>query len=106
MTYEELKELVFAHWATAEGKEPDEYEDYQFQEFVMHGDYDVECGKVEFIEQDGGGEGGGEDCYSVIKVDGQFYKFEYSYASYEGYTFDHLEPQLVSPVQRLVTFYE
>lgn len=105
MTYDELKELVLTRWAEAEGKEVDDY-NYQFDEFVMHGDYGVEGVGIEHIEQDGGGEGGGEDCYSVIKVDDVFYKFEYDYRSYEGYTFDDPEPQVVSPVQRLVTFYE
>jgi len=42
---------------------------------------------VTLVEQDGGGEGGDEDCHSVLKIGSKFLKFHYSYKSYSGFSF-------------------
>lgn len=62
----------------------------------------------EHIEQDGGGEGGGEYCYGVFKLNGVIYKAEYSYYSYEGHDIDGIVSTLrvVTPVEKTVTVYE
>lgn len=61
---------------------------------------------IEFVEQDGGGEGGAEDCYTVLKVLDGYIKIEYSYHSYSGFNFDYATVKPVKPVERMVTFYE
>ena len=60
---------------------------------------------LEWIEQDGG-EGGGEYCYTVVKLGDKFLKIEYSYYSYNGYETDGAEVYEVEATERLVTFYE
>lgn len=62
----------------------------------------------EHIEQEGGGEGGTEYCYGVFKINGKYYKAEYSYYSYNGHEYDDIKSTIeeVFPVERLVTFYE
>ncbi len=99
-----LQELVLEIWN--EGREEDDFiEDYEFREFLNgYGPDDHE--RVTFIEQEGGGEGGAEYCYAVIKVDDVFYKVEYSYASYDGYNWDYATASEVKPVERMVVFYE
>ncbi len=42
---------------------------------------------ITLIEQDGGGEGGSEYCYSVLKIGEKFFKFGYSYQSHAGFSF-------------------
>lgn len=61
---------------------------------------------IKHIEQEGGGEGGGEYCYAVIQVGEKFYKIEYSYYSYSGYDYDYADVLEAVPTQRMVTFYE
>lgn len=60
------------------------------------------------IEQDGGGEGGGEYCYMIFSWKDKTYKIEYSYYSYNGHDFDGVEDTIreVVPVEKLVTVYE
>lgn len=75
---------------------------------AVHGEY-PEIFKV--IEQEGGGEGGAENCHSVIEVQfgewtGKLIKVFYNYYSHHGYDFDYAEAREVAPVQRMVTFYE
>lgn len=61
----------------------------------------------EHIEQDGGGERGGEYCFSVIKLQGEFYKLEYSYYSHDGFDIDDIwDWKEANKVDRTVTFYE
>lgn len=62
--------------------------------------------RVEFIEQEGGGEGGSENCYSVIRVDGTFYKVLYNYYSHYGFNTDYAEVRVVQPKEKLITVYE
>lgn len=42
---------------------------------------------ITLIEQDGGGEGGSEYCYSVLKIGDKFFKIDYSYQSHSGFSF-------------------
>jgi hypothetical protein len=60
---------------------------------------------VTLVEQDGGGEGGAEDCHSVLKIGSKFLKFHYSYQSYSGFYFwdenpcVEVRPQKVEVIQ-------
>ena len=60
----------------------------------------------EHIQHEGGGEGGAQDCESVIKVDGEFYMITYSYFSYDGFDWRYAEAFKVSPKEKVVTVYE
>lgn len=78
-------------------------------EFLMgfeEGDYVMNGVDMKHIEQEGGGEGGGEHCETVIQVGEKHYKVVYSYYSYEGYDYGGADVYEVVPVERLVTFYE
>jgi len=39
------------------------------------------------MEYDGGGEGGAEDCYSIIRVGKRYFRCDYEYYSYEGFNY-------------------
>jgi hypothetical protein len=72
-------------------------------------DYNTEVDildKLEWIEQDGGGEGGTESCYTVFKLNGVYYQAYYSYYSHYGYEFDSLTYQIVTPVEKTITAWE
>jgi hypothetical protein len=61
------------------------------------------------IESHGGGEGDGEECWSVYKFynsedDVAYIKFDGYYQSYNGS--EYQEFYVVEPVDRMVTFYE
>lgn len=60
------------------------------------------------VEGEYGGEGQSEYCYSIIGIDGKFFKAEWSYYSYNGCEFDGVRNTVreVTPVERLVTVYE
>lgn len=76
----------------------------ELTDFLL-GDGDVNG--LEFIDRDGGGEGGSEDCYTVFKHDGQHYKVAYSYYSYCGYEwYDSDEIVKVTPREKTITVYE
>ena len=70
------------------------------------GDYVVDGVDMKHIEQDGGGEGGGEHCETVVQAGDKYYKIVYSYYSYDGYNYEDADVYEVVPVERLVTFYE
>ena len=70
------------------------------------GDYVVDGVDMKHISQDGGGEGGGEHCETVVKIGTTCYKIVYSYYSYDGYNYEDADVYEVVPVERLVTFYE
>jgi hypothetical protein len=114
MTFDELREMVVGLWLVAEPDNEfvnwDEDEargEYEFKDFIRGGSYNIPVSDhVKYIEHEGGGEGGSEDCESVIQVGGVFYKIIYSYASYEGFDWDFAEVEIVKPVERVVTFYE
>lgn len=59
----------------------------------------------EELQQEGGGEGGAEYCFTVFKWKDKIYKITYSYASYEGYDFDYSEVYEVQPKEKLITVY-
>lgn len=61
---------------------------------------------VEFIEQDGGGEGGTEYCETILKVGDNFVKITYRYYSHHGYEFDGATVYSVTPIEKMVTIYE
>lgn len=104
MDYEELKEKVTEIWAEIDGSHK---ENYEFHDFLRDDNYGIpKTNRVKYIEHDGGGEGGGEYCYTVIQLDGVFYKIEYNYQSYNGFDFDYAEAKEVVPIERMVTFYE
>ena len=88
----------------AEGKVP-RWDDEWVDVDILMGDF-PENNRVEFIEQGGGGEGGAENCYSVIKVDGIFYKVFYNYYSHDGFNTECAKVRVVQPKEKLVTVYE
>lgn len=105
MTFDELKRLVVSIWNETDPTE--EHDEYLFNEFLRGYQYSLpETPRLLYIEHEGGGEGGGEDCESVIKVDNVFYKVSYAYASYNGFYWEDAEVNVVHPVERMVTFYE
>lgn len=66
--------------------------------------------KFEFVETEGGGEGGSEDVRTVLKMtfpDGEigFMQIRYNYYSYEGFTFDWSWFRAAEPEERVVIFY-
>ena len=64
-----------------------------------------EAGIVQ-VSQEGGGEGGAEDCVSVLLIAGQHYAVHYSYYSHYGFDFDYVDVRMVSPKQKTITVYE
>lgn len=60
------------------------------------------------LDSDGGYEGGGEYCFGVIEVGGEFFKAEWSYYSYNGCEYDGIEHTIrqVQAIEKLVTVYE
>lgn len=62
----------------------------------------------EHFEQDGGGEGGAEDCHAVFKLGDKTYRTYYWYRSHYGYGTDGIVDNLeeVKPVQKMVTVFE
>jgi hypothetical protein len=56
------------------------------------------------MECDGGGEGGSEDCNSIIKVGERYFQCNYNYYSYEGFDYSYhkifeVTPKTVEVVQ-------
>ena len=112
--YEFQSKLVYGvpvkSWDPEEGSEVED--DYWLTDgfddggILYKGDEDSEAFPLVWIEQDGGGEGGGEYCYTVVKLRDKFLKIEYSYYSYNGYETEDAEVYEVEATQRLVTFYE
>ncbi len=90
----------------------------EFGDMVPYeGSYDVwirrtgeleEMFEYEHLEQDGGGEGGGEYCYGVFKLKGKTYKAEYLYYSYQGHDYEDILSTLreVKPVEKTIVVYE
>lgn len=109
MTFEELREKVLKLWGIDVDNEKEmDYGKYYFIELLRgYAPSQFETiDSVKYIEHDGGGEGGAEDCYSVIQVEGVFYKVIYSYASYQGFYWEYAEVRECKPVERMVTFYD
>lgn len=77
-----------------------------FKENLVYGGGDLPKG-AKHIEQDGGGEGGSEDCYAVFQWKDRYYRVDYNYYSYHGYeNLDMENIYEVFPQERTVTFYE
>lgn len=76
-------------------------------DFAYEGNFEEDY-QYEHLEQEGGGEGGGEYCYGVFSLKGKIYKGTYSYYSYNGHEYDGIERTLkeVKPVEKVVTVYE
>lgn len=53
-----------------------------------------------------GGEGEGDDAYHVIQWKGQYYKFKYSYSSYDGFDYDYATVIRVEPKEKTIVVYE
>lgn len=62
----------------------------------------------EHLYQDGGGEGGAENCEGVFRLGDTIYSASYSYYSYEGYDYTDIQDTLreVKPVEKTITVYE
>ena len=91
-------------WMPEEGSEVDDV--CEFLLGSRDGDYVKDGELMKHLEQDGGGEGGGEHCETVVQAGGKYYKIVYSYYSYDGYNYGDADVYEVVPVERLVTFYE
>ncbi len=63
--------------------------------------------EIEVIEQAGGGEGGSEYCYAILKWKDSFFKVEYSYYSFEGFNYDDIFESMieVKPKEKTITVY-
>lgn len=57
------------------------------------------------IEKEGG-EGEGDYAYHVILWKGLYYKFVYSYHSYDGFCFDYADVYRVTPKEKTIIVYE
>lgn len=80
------------------------YGEYNRSDILL--DYFDENPRVEVMQQEGGGEGGAENCFTVLHVDDDYYKVFYNYYSHEGFCFDYAEVHLVSPKEKTITVYE
>lgn len=67
---------------------------------------DSETGDLACLEQEGGREGGAEDCHSVIRFKNKLWMIHYKYYSYEGYDLDYATVVEVEPKKVLVTQYQ
>jgi hypothetical protein len=61
---------------------------------------------VQCVEQDGGGEGGAESCHIILKVDGEYWQYNYSYYSHHGYEHYNNTLMQVFPKEKTVTVFE
>jgi hypothetical protein len=59
------------------------------------------------LQQEGGGEGGSEDCFGVFSLNGIIYKAEYSYFSYNGHDYEDILSTLkvVEAKEKTITVY-
>lgn len=73
----------------------------------LHEEY-LESIGYKHLEQEGGGEGGAEDCHGVFSFKGKIYRGCYSYYSYNGHEYDYIESTLqeVKPVEKTIIVYE
>jgi len=100
VTQKSLKELfspIYLEWVHNEYSneswyDPDESEEYVdegWREFILGGDSNIKESlktvDLELITSEGGGEGGTEDCFTIIKYKDEFYKLTYWYRSHHGY---------------------
>lgn len=66
------------------------------------------CIGYNHLSQDGGGEGGSEECEGIFQLKGKTYRAHYSYYSYNGHEYDYIVDTLeeVKPVEKTVTVFE
>lgn len=62
--------------------------------------------KVQCVEYSGGGEGGSQDCRSILKIGDQFFSVHYSYFSYDGFDYSYAAVFEVQPFEKIVTDYK
>ena len=82
----------------------------EWYELIVDGDDDAFVTanpelKFKLILQEGGGEGGAEDCRSVFKVGDQYFMVNYNYYSYNGFDFDYASITEVEPYEKIVIDY-
>lgn len=82
---------------------PGRWGSVEFTEFLREGVEDND--RLELLHSEGG-EGEGEHAESVFKLDGVFYKAEYSYYSYNGFDYDYMEVYEVVPKEKTIIVYE
>jgi hypothetical protein len=73
---------------------------YQFDQYLLERGYKL-------IDSDGG-EGEGEKAHSVIQLEGEFYRMDYGYYSYDGYDIGDIysDWDKVEPSEKTITVYE
>ncbi len=94
-------EIMEAYNATT----ADKYRRDDFNQIVTDMDY-ITMEGLEFVAQEGGGEGGAEYCFTVFKWKEQYYRIDYNYYSHHGYEFDCSEIYRVTPKEKTITVYE
>lgn len=98
---EKFKELIASTVNEQELYEKDEY-------LVALCVSDENHTDIEVIKQEGGGEGGTEYCYAILKHDDNFFKVSYSYYSHQGYSesgaFNSITE--VKAKEKMITVYE
>ena len=102
MSFEDFKQLLEDRVTVANTTSFQRY-GFDWEETLISGDDEV---GIEHIESEGGGEGGSEDVYTVLKIDDIFYRIDYNYYSFEGYSFDCAEVKIVTPKKKAVIVYE
>lgn len=97
-----MRKLTAAEVTALQDKLQERIPDYNKYDFLLEGCEDVPG--IEWIEREGGGEGGAEDCHTIFCVDGIYYQWDYSYYSYNGFDiYDDIYE--VKPSQKTITVY-
>ncbi len=102
ITFKEIKESYNA----ATGEDVDEYSFADGLGFYSNDEkkWEKDHGYQHF-DQEGGGEGGAEYCFTIFEFDGKILKLEYSYYSHHGYDFGCAEIKEVTASEKTVTVY-
>ena len=81
---------------------------YEYLCEARRGNEALKAAGYAILQQEGGGEGGAEDCFVVFSFKDKIYKMEYEYSSYGGYdVYGSVEGITeVKPVQVTVTHYQ
>lgn len=112
--HEELFREILRSYAEAQNDPVDEYVDGD-GDFEYYSLLELDSfGEFENVELDDGSEGHGEDCYWVFKEDcywvfkwkGEYYKFCYTWQSYNGCDYDDGSLFKVEPKEKMITVYE
>ncbi|MNK14407.1 hypothetical protein D3C87_325300 [compost metagenome] len=80
---------------------------FEFTDFLL-GDFNQELGDkadLKWLEQDGGGEGGAESCYTVFSIGDITYKITYTYYSHHGFETSYAAAYTVTPTEKTVIVY-